>query len=154
MAKPLSCALVPWPLSEVMQAMPITVIMKSSGEPKVSTSGRTIGIDTASAAAPISAPTSELISAAPSARPASPFFAIGWPSTTVAADRPSPGTPNRIDVMSPVVAATECMPSRKANASTGLILKTKGNHQREGRGAADTGKQADQKPSTCRPASG
>ena len=51
-----------------MQAMPITVTMKSSGEPKVSTSGRTIGIDTASAAAPITAPTSELISAAPSAR--------------------------------------------------------------------------------------
>ena len=29
-----------------MQAMPIIVSMKSSGEPKVSTSGRTIGIDT------------------------------------------------------------------------------------------------------------
>ena len=126
MAKPFSCALVPCPLSEVMQAMPITVTMKSSGEPKVSTSGRTIGIETASAAAPMSAPTSELISAAPSARPASPFLAIGWPSTTVAADSPSPGTPNRIEVMSPVVAATECMPSRNANASTGLILNTNG----------------------------
>ena len=28
--------------------------------------------------------------------------------------------------MSPVVAATECIPSKKAKASTGLILKTKG----------------------------
>ena len=37
MAKPFSCALVPCPLSEVMQAMPMTVTMKSSGEPKVST---------------------------------------------------------------------------------------------------------------------
>ena len=77
MAKPLSCARVPWPLSDVMQAMPITVIMKSSGEPKVSTSGRTTGIARASAAAPISAPTSELMSAAPRARAASPRFAIG-----------------------------------------------------------------------------
>ena len=31
-----------------------------------------------------------------------------------------------MDVMSPVVAATECIPSKKAKASTGLILKTKG----------------------------
>ena len=64
--------------------------------------------------------------AAPSARPASPRLAIGWPSTTVAAESPSPGTPNRMDVMSPVVAATECMPRRKANASTGVIVNTNG----------------------------
>ena len=29
-------------------------------------------------------------------------------------------------MISPVVAATECMPSKKAKASAGLILKTKG----------------------------
>jgi hypothetical protein len=31
---------------------------------------------------------------------------MGWPSTTVAAEIASPGTPKRIEVMSPVVAAT------------------------------------------------
>jgi hypothetical protein len=65
------------PLSDVMQAMPIIDNKNNSGEPKVSTNGRTMGIANANATAPISAPTSELINAAPSARPASPFFAIG-----------------------------------------------------------------------------
>ena len=126
MAKPRSWPRRPSPLSDVMHASPITETMNSSGEPNVSTSGRTIGTDTANVAAPITAPSSELMRAAPSARPASPRLAIGCPSTTVAAERASPGTPNRIDVMSPVVAATECMPRRKANASTGVILNTNG----------------------------
>ena len=43
MAKPLICPRAPSPLSEVMHEMPITDNMKSSGEPKASTSGRTIG---------------------------------------------------------------------------------------------------------------
>ena len=38
----------------------------------------------------------------------------------------SPGTPNSTEVMSPVVAVTAVMPSRKANASTAFILKTNG----------------------------
>jgi len=109
-----------------MHARPTMMIRNSSGDPKVSTSGRTMGTEIASIAAPIRAPRSEAVSEAPSARPASPFFAIGCPSTTVAAESPSPGTPNRIEVMSPVVAATECIPSRKANASTGDIVNTNG----------------------------
>ncbi len=108
--------------SEAMNARPTIASMKSSGEPKVSTSGRTIGMASASAAAPISAPMSDEASAAPSARPASPFFAIAWPSRMIAAVVASPGTPNRIDVTSPVVATTECMPRRKAKASTGCML--------------------------------
>src|SRR6266508_4323376 len=36
------------------------------------------------------------------------------------------GIPGRIDVMSPVVAVTASIPRRKANASTGVILKTNG----------------------------
>ena len=48
-------------------------------------------------------------------------------------------------MISPVVAATECIPSRKAKASAGLILKTNGIIERERRRAADAGKQADAK---------
>jgi hypothetical protein len=33
----------------------------------------------------------------------------------------SPGTPNRIEVMSPVVAVTAVIPRRKEKASTGVI---------------------------------
>jgi hypothetical protein len=39
----------------------------------------------------------------------------------------SPGTPNRTDVMSPVVAVTAVMPSKNAKASTADILKMNGN---------------------------
>src|SRR5262245_15461420 len=38
----------------------------------------------------------------------------------------SPGTPNRIEVMLPVVAVTAAIPRRKEKASTGLIWKIKG----------------------------
>ena len=100
--------------------------MKNSGEPKVSTSGRTMGRARASTRAPNTAPNSELVMAAPRARPASPSLAIGWPSTMVDAVVGSPGMPNRIDVMSPVVLVTAAIPSRNANASTGVIVKTKG----------------------------
>ncbi len=112
----------PCALSEAMKARPTMASMKSSGEPKVSTSGRTTGMARASAAAPISAPISEAVSAAPSARPAWPFFAMAWPSRMIAAVVASPGTPNRIEVMSPVVVTTECMPSRKAKASAGCMV--------------------------------
>ena len=86
------------------------------------TSGAAIGIAAAKTKAPKIAPTSELISAAPKARPASPFLAMGWPSTIVEAVVPSPGTPNRIEVISPVVAVTAFDPNRKANADVGSIL--------------------------------
>ena len=38
----------------------------------------------------------------------------------------SPGTPKRIEVMSPVVAVTAVIPRRKEKASTGVIEKIKG----------------------------
>ncbi len=44
----------------------------------------------------------------------------------VAAVVGSPGTPKRIEVMSPVVASTDAMPRRMAKASTGFILTMKG----------------------------
>ncbi len=111
----------PCELSEAMKARPTIASMKSSGEPNVRTSGRTTGTASASAKAPISAPTREDARTAPSARPASPFFAMAWPSRMVAALAASPGTPNSTEVMSPVVAVTACMPSRKAKASTGCM---------------------------------
>ena len=121
--------------------------MKNSGEPSVSTSGRTIGIASPSTSAPNTAPTSELIIAAPSARPASPFFAIAWPSTIVAAVVGSPGIPNRIDVMSPVVAVTASIPSRKANASIGVILNTNGSMRASVVGPPSPGRRPTTKPS-------
>src|SRR5262245_23767970 len=114
------------PLSEATKVMPTRASMKNSGEPNVSTSGRTIGMVRASTRAPNTAPKSELIMAAPRARPASPFLAMAWPSTTVAAVVGSPGIPKRIEVMSPVVLVTAAIPSRNANASTGFILKMNG----------------------------
>ena len=115
------------PLSAPTKVTPATVSMKNSGVPRASTSGVTTGMATAMAPAPMSAPMSELMSEAPSARPASPFLAMGWPSTMVEAVEPSPGMPNRMEVMSPVVAVTAIMPSRKENASTASILSWNAN---------------------------
>ena len=56
MANPRSCALRLKPLREVMQAIPITESMNSSGEPKVRTRGRTMGIARARVSAPIKPP--------------------------------------------------------------------------------------------------
>ena len=45
------------------------------------------------------------------------LFGIPGEATTVATVVASPGIPKRTDVMSPVVETTECIPSRKGNAS-------------------------------------
>jgi hypothetical protein len=104
-------------LKEAIKVTPSRVSMKSSGEPRARTSGWITGIEAARAKAPMTAPISELNKAAPNALPASPFLAMGWPSTIVAAAVPSPGTPKRMEVMSPVVETTECIPRRKAKPS-------------------------------------
>jgi hypothetical protein len=114
------------PVKDARNAKPSMANMKYCGDPTDRTRGRTIGIQIARHNAPKIAPTNEAISAAPSARPASPFLAMGWPSTSIEAVMGSPGTPKRIDVMSPVVAVTAVIPSRKENASTGLMVKMKG----------------------------
>ena len=106
--------------------MPSMANMKYWGDPTDKTRGLTTGMEIARHNAPKIAPTSELIRAAPRARPASPFFAMGWPSTTMEAVMGSPGTPKRIEVMSPVVAVTAVIPRRKEKASTGVIWKIKG----------------------------
>ncbi len=114
------------PLSDATNVMPRRASMKNSGDPKESTRGRTMGTAIASIKAPKMEPISAAIRTAPRARPASPFFAIGWPSTMVAAVVGSPGMPNSTDVMSPVVLTTQAIPSRNAKASTGVIFTTKG----------------------------
>ncbi len=141
--KPLTIAR---PLSDAINVTPNMASMKNSGERMDNTSGRTTGIARARAKAPNTAPTSELVRAAPRARPASPFFAMGWPSTMVAAVMPSPGMPNKMDVMSPVVAVTAEMPSRNAKASTACILKISGNIRARVTGPPSPGKMPTTKP--------
>src|SRR5262245_5099089 len=114
------------PVREARNATPRMANMKYWGEPTDKTSGLTSGMEIARHNAPKIAPTNELIRAAPRARPASPFLAMGWPSTSMEAVMASPGTPNRIDVMLPVVAVTAAIPRRKEKASTGDIGKMKG----------------------------
>src|SRR5262249_45700593 len=70
------------PVREARNAMPSMENMKYWGEPTDKTRGLTIGIEIARHNAPKIAPTNELIRAAPRARPASPFFAMGWPLST------------------------------------------------------------------------
>ena len=60
-----------------MKVMPMIAMIKSSGEPNSSTSGRIIGIDKANDRAPMTEPKTEAVIAAPKARPASPFFVMG-----------------------------------------------------------------------------
>src|SRR5215813_9847610 len=110
-----------------INVMPIIAMMNNSGEPKSKTSGRIIGIERARERAPIVEPTRELMMAAPKARPASPFFDMGYPSSIKAAEDPSPGIPNSMDVKSPVVPVTASIPRRNANAEVGsLMLYEKG----------------------------
>ena len=138
------------PVREARNAMPSMANMKYWGDPTDKTRGLTIGIEIARHNAPKIAPTSELIRAAPRARPASPFFAMGWPSTTMEAVMGSPGTPKRIEVMSPVVAVTAVIPRRKEKASTGVIVENKRKHQgqsdRPAKARQDSHHEADANP--------
>ncbi len=136
------------PLSTAMNRMPTSARPKNSGDPKASTTGRMIGIEAASATAPMIEPTSELISTAPRARPVWPCLAIGWPSRITDADSGSPGTPNRIDVTSPNMIETESIPSRKANAACGDMLKVNGSISASVVGAEIPGRIPIMKPMT------
>src|SRR5437879_625211 len=128
------------PLSEATKVMPSTASMKNSGEPRVSTSGRTMGIASPRTRAPNTAPMSELIIAAPRARPASPFFAMAWPSTMVAAVVGSPGIPNRMDVMSPVVGDRQ-HPQQEGERLDRRHLEDERQHEGEGRRAPEPGQE-------------
>jgi len=69
-----------------------------------------------------------------------------WPSTIVDAVVGSPGTPNRTEVMSPVVAVTAVIPNRKAKASTADILKMKGSIKAIAVGPPNPGRMPTTKP--------
>ena len=58
----------------------------------------------------------------------------------------SPGTPNRMEVMSPVVAVTADIPRRKAKASTPSIVKTKGSIRARVTGPPSPGSMPTEKP--------
>ncbi len=76
----------------------------------------------ASTTAPTRPPASEDAKPAPKARPASPFFAMAWPSMTVAAAPTWPGTPNSTAVMKSEEVITAAMPSSRAIAVWGSML--------------------------------
>ena len=69
----------PIPMNKYLELLrwPELVAMNISGDPQASTRGRTMGMATDKAAAPMIAPMRELMRAAPRARPASPFLVIG-----------------------------------------------------------------------------
>jgi len=96
--------------------IPNKVKANSSGVPIDSMIGRSTGMLTASTMAPTMPPASDAAKPAPKARPASPFFAISWPSITVAAAPTWPGTPNRTAVMKSDEVITAAMPRSSANA--------------------------------------
>ena len=66
-----------FPLSTPTALRPQMTNMRNSGEPKLSTRGRRIGSETSRIIAPKIPPTAEAMKAAPNARFASPFCAIG-----------------------------------------------------------------------------
>ncbi|MNP80791.1 hypothetical protein D3C76_1789860 [compost metagenome] len=63
--------------------------------------------------APMMPPTPEAVIEAPSARAACPCLANGCPSRVVAASSPSPGMPNMMLEIWPLVPFTACIVSRK-----------------------------------------
>src|SRR5215470_9060701 len=106
--------------------MPRNEKASNSGEPRNNMTGRRIGIETAIRKAPNTPPMSEDMYAALSARPASPFLAIGKPSSTVAAEAAPPGTPNSTAGIGSPVAVVDPSPSSSANAVYGSMLKVNG----------------------------
>ena len=93
---------------------PNSVKANSSGDPIASSTGRRIGMLSASTTAPTRPPAREDANPAPKARPASPLRAIWWPSITVAAAPTWPGTPNSTALMKSVDVMTAAMPSSSA----------------------------------------
>ncbi len=104
------------PDSVATMERPNSVNARSSGEPIESSTGRRIGMLSASTIAPIRPPPSEAAKPAPKARPASPLRAMAWPSITVAAAPTCPGTPNSTALMKSDDVTTAAMPSSSAIA--------------------------------------
>ena len=114
------------PLMTAIKAMPRTAIRKNSGGAKARTRGRMIGTSSIKESAPNAPPIAELVTAAPIARPACPFFVIGNPSKTVAALTASPGVFRSIAVIEPPTSLTACAPSKSPNAAAGSMTKVNG----------------------------
>src|SRR3954470_5441911 len=85
-----------------------------------------MGMEMPNSMAPKMPPMSDDMYAAERARPASPFLAMGKPSSTVAADAAPPGTPKRMAGIGSPVAVVDPRPSNSANAVYGSMLKVNG----------------------------
>jgi hypothetical protein len=81
--------------------MPMTAIMKSSGESKARMIGLAIGIKAASTTAPKIPPNIEETRELAKAQPAFPCWAMGKPSRIVDVVAVSPGIPKRMEVIAP-----------------------------------------------------
>ncbi len=100
---------------------PRIVIISISGRPKASTRGRAIRMKNVRIAAPNRPPKSDEAKAADSARAASPFFASGNPSSTVAWLADEPGIPMRTEAKVSDVGITAIRPTMSARPETGSI---------------------------------
>ena len=90
------------------------VIISISGNPNAKTMGRATRIKAVRKNAPTSPPNREEAKAADSARAASPFFAMGNPSKTVACDADDPGIPIKTEANVSDVGTTATIPIIKA----------------------------------------
>ena len=105
---------------------PRMVIISISGRPKARTIGRAMRMKNVRMHAPNSPPNSDEMNAAERARAASPFFAIGKPSRTVAWEAEEPGMPMSTEAKVSEVGITAIRPTMSARPLTGSIPKTKG----------------------------
>jgi len=109
------------------QHIPRTARPKSSGEPKLLTSGAINGMLIEKKIAPRTPPIAEAIKPADKALLASPRLAICGPSMTVATEPPVPGIPNKTHVIVSEVVVTEAAPISIGKAILALNSKMNGN---------------------------
>lgn len=102
-----------------MVESPHTANIRSSGGPKAITAGRMMGIIRINTTIPNVDPSADDSAAQPSAVRARPWRAIGWPSISVAALGPDPGTLNRIAVTDPMNVAPPTNPPKVSTTGSG-----------------------------------
>ena len=95
--------------------------MNSSADPNARMTGRAMSTNSVRIKAPIRPPISEAEKAAPRARSASPRFASGKPSSTVACAALDPGIPIKSDVNVSEVGMTATSPMSMASAEVGSM---------------------------------
>ena len=109
------------PASTPTMLSPRMVSMNSSADPNARMTGRAMSTNRVRISAPIRPPMSEAENAAPSARAASPRFASGKPSSTVACEALDPGMPISTEVNVSEVGMTATRPMSMASAEVASI---------------------------------